>query len=185
MESERVNQKDWSMWKTLMVGVLLGVSISFLAAVVIVFKWGPRSRSNEVDMYSDNSILHEHFLWKSTHTELPKLPHVQWAIKHQESVKSWYLPVSGMTGSWFGGGLYWDSATRPYVYEIYSLKIPENEKVKLLHQYHQDLDAMKAKREEYESSVSMDDFNARWDQKLKALDNQDSKEAKIQDEMAK
>ncbi|NLW84975.1 MAG: hypothetical protein GXY41_11335 [Phycisphaerae bacterium] len=159
---------------------MLGVLISILAVVVIVFIWGPRSRSWEVDMYSDNSILHKHFLWKSTHTESPKQPHVQWAIEHQEPVKGWYLPVSGMTGSWFGGDLYWDSSSRPYVYEIYSLKIPENEKVNLLHLYHQDLDELKAKFEEYESSLSMSDFNARWDQKLKALDNQDSEESKNQ-----
>jgi len=42
------------------------------------------------------------------------------------------------------------------------------------------LDELKAKFEEYESSLSMSDFNARWDQKLKALDNQDSEESKNQ-----
>jgi len=172
MESEQGVQKKT--WKPLLTGILLGILISILASVVIVFKFSPTSRSVESDMYSDNTIIHEHSLWKHTHTESPKLPHTLWAIEHLKPGRSWYRVTTSFSKGWFGrGGVYSDS-TGPYVYEIYSLNIPEDEKVKLLHQYHQDLDAKKTKQEEYISSMSMNDFDAKWSQKLKALNDESS-----------
>lgn len=174
MESHEDVQKNKSTWKPLLIGVFLGILISILASVFIVFKCSPTSRNNQVDMYTGNSKLHEHSLWKQTHTESPKLPHTQWAIDHLEPSRSWYRTTSSSSKGWFGRrGVYSDS-TGPYVYEIYSLNIPEDEKVKLLHQYHQDLDALKAIEEKYISSSSMEDFDAKWSQKLKLFNDESS-----------
>jgi len=54
------------------------------------------------------------------------------------------------------------------VYAIYRLQIPEEEKVKLLHQYHEELDALKVKEQEYYKSRDlMERFHKDWDQKVK------------------
>ena len=163
-------QKHKSTWKPLLIGILLGLLISFLTLVVIAFKWGPQGESITLDLYSDNTIVHKFFLSKRTHTELPKAAHVQWALKHQNPVRGWYLSGSSIARSeWFGSMMSVDYTTRSYVYEIYSLKIPENEKVKLLYQYHQDLDAMKIEQEEYYKAVSMEALYNKWDKKLEQM----------------
>ncbi len=62
--------------------------------------------------------------------------------------------------------------TREYVYEIYSLQIPEEEKIKLLHQYHKDLDALKLKEQEYLKSLDfMESSYMDWEQKLEKIKN--------------
>jgi hypothetical protein len=57
--------------------------------------------------------------------------------------------------------------TREYEYSIYSLQLPEEEKIKLLHQYHEELDALKAKEQEhYECGKFMERFYRDWEQRL-------------------
>ncbi len=171
MESEEGIHMKMSGWKFLIVGFLFGVLASFLVLVVIACKWGPRGENSEVDMYSERVMIHKKFLWKRTHTPGPLVPCIQWAIDHQNPVRSWYL-VAGGTGraEWFGELLSYDAVTQPYVYAIYTLPIPEEEKVKLLHEYHQDLDALKLKEQErIESWDIMKPFYEKWDQKMKAL----------------
>ena len=86
--------------------------------------------------------------------------------------KSKYRVTASSSKGWFGRSRVYSDSTGPYVYAIYSLNILEDEKVKLLQQYHQDLDALKAKQEEYISSMSMSDFDAKWNQKLKTLNDE-------------
>jgi hypothetical protein len=57
--------------------------------------------------------------------------------------------------------------TREYVYDIYRLQLSEEEKIKLLHQYHEELDALKLKQQEhYESGKFMELFYKDWEQRL-------------------
>lgn len=171
MESEPVIEEAKSRWRLLCVGFLLGVLVSFLALVVVAFKWGPQGESVSIDLYSGNLIKHSFFLSRRTHTELPKDAHVQWAIDHQYPVKSWYQTGSNISRSeWFGEMMSVDFMVRPYVYDIYSLSIPEDEKVQLLHQYHQDLDALKSKQDEYVQSHDFwAVFNKKWEKKVETL----------------
>ena len=171
MESGQGIQTYKSTWRPLFIGILLGILISFLVVVVIAFKWGPQGESIEIDLYSGNIILHKFFLSKRTHTKLPKEPHVQWAIDHQNPVKGWYLPGSSIARSeWFSDMMAVTFTARSYVYEIYSLKIPEKEKVNLLHQYHQDLDTMKIKQAKHYKSVRfMEEFYIKWAQNLEQI----------------
>ena len=63
--------------------------------------------------------------------------------------------------------LAWDSFRADYVGPIYRLRIPEEEKVKLLHQYHEELDVLKLKEQEhYESGRFMERFYKDWEQRL-------------------
>lgn len=171
MESGQGAQKHKSTWRPLFIGVLLGILISFLALVVITFKWCPQGENAQVDLYSGNIILYEFFLSKRTRTELPREPHVQWAIDNQDPARSWYLPGGSIARSeWFGEMLATDFTTQSFVYGIYSLKIPAEEKVKLLHQYHQDLDAMKIKQNKSNEFVGfMEEFYGKWGQKLETI----------------
>ena len=173
MESEQVVKKSKSAWRMLFVGFLFGVLVSFLVLVIIAFKWGPRGESIEVDLYSGHIITHKFFLWKRTHIREPKGPHVQWAIQHQNPIRSWYRVASSMSrAGWFEKMLAVRYKTREYVYEIYSLQIPEEEKIKLLHQYHKDLDALKLKEQEYLKSFDfMESFYMDWEQKLEKIKN--------------
>jgi hypothetical protein len=173
MESEQVVKKSKSAWRMLFVGFLFGVLASFLALIVIAIKWGPRGESSEVDLYSGHVITYKFFLWKRSQILGPKLPHVRWAIEHQNPVRSWYILCSSMSrAGWFEPRIAADYTTRAYVYRIYSLQIPEEEKIKLLHQYHKDLDALKLKEQERLKSFGfMESFYMDWEQKLQKIKN--------------
>ena len=172
MESEQVVTKGKS-WRMLFLGFLMGVSVSFLVLVIIAFKWGPRSESNTVDLYSGHTITHKHFLWKRSHIPGPNFPHVQWAIRHLNPPRSWYMPASSFGAGWFEKGLHADFNTREYVYHIYSLEIPEEEKVKLLHEYHNQLDALKLKEQELRKSFDfMESFYKDWEKKLERIEKE-------------
>jgi hypothetical protein len=172
MESGEIVKESKPLWRILFVGFLLGVLASFLALVFITFKWGPRGENVEVDLYSGRTITHKSFLGKLSHAPGPMEPHVQWAIQHQDPVKSWYLVGASSQKGWFERTLCVDYTTRSYVYEIHSLKTPEEEKVKLLHQYHKELDALKLKEQEQKKYFDfMKPFYAKWDQELQKLKN--------------
>jgi hypothetical protein len=193
MEQERVIQKTWSIWKPLIIGFLLGVLLSFLALVIIAFKWGPQGENITVELYSGKTTLHKHFLWRRWQESKPTEPYVQWAIDRQEPVKSWELPGGSIARSeWFGDMLAVDVVIHmptDCVYKIYSMEIPEEEKVELLHQYHQELDPLRQKDQKLREQLypqladDMKAFKEKWDQTLKAVDFRDSPEAKIQQEM--
>ena len=173
MESEQVVKKSKSAWRMLFVGFLFGVLVSFLVLVIIAFKWGPRGESITVDLYSGNAITYKFFLWKRSQISGPKFPHVRWSIQHQNPVRSWYIVASSMSrAGWFGKMLSVSYTTREYVYEIYSLQIPEEDKIKLLHQYHKELDALKLKEQERSKSFDfMESFYMDWEQKLEKIKN--------------
>jgi len=172
MESEQDIKKSKSAWRMLFVGFLFGVLISFLVLVIIAFKWGPRGKSSAVDLYSGHRIINKFFLWKHSQISRPKEPHVQWAIKHQNPVRSWYLPNSSSRRGWFERGVHADFTTREYVSAIYSLQITEEEKIKLLHQYHKELDALKLKEQELSKSFPITKpFYKEWEQKLEKIKN--------------
>jgi len=173
MEPEQVVKKSKSAWRMLFVGFLFGLLASFLVLVIITFKRGPRGESTQVDLYSGNLITNKFFLGKHSQISGPAAPHVRWAIQHQNPVRSWYIVASSISRArWFGKMLAVDYNTREYVYEIYSLKIPEEEKIKLLHQYHKDLDALKLKEQERLKSFDfMESFYMDWEQKLEKIKN--------------
>ena len=171
MEPEQDIKKSKSTWRMIFVGFLFGLLVSFLVLVIIAFKWGPRGESNTVDLYSVHVITYKFFLWKRSQISRPNFPHVQWAIQHQSPVRSWYRIGSSIgRAGWFEKMLAVSYHTREYVYEIYSLQIPEDEKIKLLHQYHKDLDAMKLKEQEYLKSLNfMESSYMDWEQKLEKI----------------
>jgi len=171
MESEQVVKKGKSAWRMLFVGFLFGVLASFLVLVIIALNWGPRGESNEVDLYSGHVIAYRFFLCKRSRIPGPNLPHVRWAIEHQNPVRSWYILCSSISrAEWFGPMVAADCITREYVYDIYSLQIPEEEKIKLLHQYHEELDALKLKEQErLKSFYFMKPFYMDWEQKLERI----------------
>ena len=167
-------EKGKPRWRMLFIGFLLGVLVSFLALVIIALKWGPRGESVEVDLYSGHRIIYRHFFSKRSRIPGPKLAHVRWAIQHQNPVRSWYRVGSSMSRpGWFGKMMAVSYITREYVYEIYSLEIPEEEKIKLLHQYHKELDALKVKESELRKSFDyMESFYKDWEQKLEKIRNE-------------
>jgi hypothetical protein len=170
MEADQGVQKSTARWKLLFVGFLFGVLASFLVLVVIACIWGPRGRSIHVDLYSGRTLVYKNFLGKRSSVPGPIEPHVQWAIDHQDPVRSWYLPAGGQGRGWFKKGPSVRFSTRSYVDAIYSLQIPEEEKVEVLRQYHNDLDAMKLKeRQQNEYYNFMDPFRTKWEQKMKTL----------------
>lgn len=178
MTTEQVVKKSKSAWRMLLIGFLLGVLASFMALVFIAFKWGPQGESSEVDLYSGNTITYKFFLSKRSQISEPNQPHVQWAIQHQDPVRSWYVFAANVQRvEWFGDMQSVESATRSYVYEIHSLQIPEEEKVNLLHQYHKDLDTLKLKLEKYRESFSykepLEQFHTNWEKKLEEIEAAD------------
>lgn len=170
MEMERDIQHDTSKWRLIFIGFMCGVLVSILAGALVACMWGPQGESIEVDMYSGSLIIHKHYLWKRSRVPGPMQPYSQWAIDHQDPVKSWFIPASSTGRSeWFGQMLSVDTATRSHVYEIYSLAMPEEEKVKFLMQYHQDLDTLKMKLQEQKEIAAMEAFYIKWDQRVDAL----------------
>lgn len=171
MEPEQDIKKSKSTWRMIFVGFLFGVLVSFLVLVIIAFKWGSHGESNTVDLYSGHVITYKFFLWKRSQITGPNFPHVRWAIQNQNPVRSWYRIASSISRpGWFEKMLAVSYHTREYVYEIYSLQIPEDEKIKLLHQYHKDLDAMKLKEQEYLKSLNfMESSYMDWEQKLEKI----------------
>jgi hypothetical protein len=173
-EAEQVGKGRKSAWKMLFAGFLCGVLASLLVLVVLALKYGPRGESVTVDLYSGHTVIYRHFLWKHSEVSEPNEAHVRWAVEHLNPVRSWYKPVCG-TGraGWFEDMLSWDTFRGDWVLPIYSLKLSEEEKVTLLHQYHEELDAMKLKEKEYyESSKFMERFHKDWEQRLKSYRQQ-------------
>ncbi|HML76546.1 MAG TPA: hypothetical protein PKB02_18795 [Anaerohalosphaeraceae bacterium] len=170
MALERDIQQITSKWRFMIIGFVCGVLVCVLTAVVIACMWGPQGESIEVDMYSGSLIIHKHYLWKRSRVPGPMQPYSQWAIDHQDPVKSWFIPASSTGRSeWFGQMLSVDLTTRSHVFELYSLAMSEEEKVRLLMQYHQDLDALKMKLQEQKEIAAMEAFYIKWDQKIDAL----------------
>ena len=168
IEPEQTEKRYRPAWRLFLAGFLLGVLASFLVLVVLAFKYGPRGESNTVDLYSGHIITHRSFLWRRSHTPGPKPPHVRWAIEHQDPVRSWYVVASSMSrAGWFGPMCAASYTTREYVYDIYRLPLPEEEKVKLLRQYHKELDALKLNEQEhYEAGKFRERFYKDWEQRL-------------------
>ena len=104
------------------------------------------------------------------------MPHIQWAIKNQNPVRKWYLQTSSFHKGWFEKGLYASYSSRQYVSAIYSLEISEEEKIKLLHQYHKELNALQLKVEEHLKSMKSipitEPFYKEWEQKLDTIKNE-------------
>ncbi len=175
--TEDVEKGSNSTWKMLLAGFVLGVLVSLLMLVVLAFKYGPRGENTEVDLYSGHTITHRSFLWKRSHIPGPKPSHVRWAIQHQDPVRSWYRPCSSMSrGGWFEPLIAVDFATREYVVHIHSLPIPKEEKIALLHQYHEELDALRLKEQELRRACDfMERFYKDWEQKLKNIGPQDTR----------
>ena len=166
-------QKNKPSWKLFFSGFLLGLLVSFLILVFIAFQWGPQGESVEVDLYSGHTLTHKHFLWKRTHTPGPMSDPVKWAIEHQDPQKSWYVFASSISrAEWFGPMVAVDSATQPFVHAIYSLQVPEAEKIQILQQYHQDLDVTQIKvQERMQPPDLLDSFYTKWQQRLEKLRN--------------
>ena len=83
--------------------VLGKCQISLLALIFIGCTSMPQGQSISVELYSGKTTLHKHFLWKHWQESKPIEPHAQWAIDHQDPVKTWYLTCSSITRSeWFG-----------------------------------------------------------------------------------
>jgi hypothetical protein len=171
MESEGVGQKNKHRWKLLFVGFLLGVLASFLVLVVIACKWGPWTQNFTMDRYSGHSIVYTNRAGKQTSVAGTISPWMQWARDHQDPIRTWYVYGAGMQRTeWFGQELAVDCFLRDYVYEIYKLPVPEQEKVELLHEYYRDLDAMKLKEQQQNEYWNfMKPFYEKWDQKLKTF----------------
>ncbi len=175
MTTEEVVKKNRSAWRMLLIGFSLGLLVSFLALVFIAFKWGPQGENIQVDLYSGHIISYKSFLWKHSQINQPKEPHTLWAIKHQDPVRSWYMTGSSTNrGQWFGEMLAVSYNTRSYIYQIYFLKVPEEEKVKLLHQYHKNLDTLKLEMEKPQKfHDSMEQLYTNWEQKLEEFEASD------------
>jgi hypothetical protein len=167
-------QRNSHRQKLLLTGIVFGVLACFLAAVgcqCIASKWGPWTKNIMMDRYSGHSIVYTNRAGKQSSAPSPFAPSMQWAKDHQDPERTWYVYGAGMQRTeWFGQELAVDCFLRDYVYEIYKLSVPEQEKVELLLEYHRDLDALKLK--EQEKKISDDDwksFYEKWDQKLKIL----------------
>jgi hypothetical protein len=171
MEPERVWRGGRPVRGMFFGGFLSGVLASLLALAILACKYGPRGESREVDLYSGRMMTQRYFLWKRSHIPGPEEPHVRWAIEHQNPVRSWYVFVCGMSrAEWFGHMMAVDTFRGDHVLPIYRLPLPEEEKVKLLHQYHEELDALKVRQEEWrESGKFMERFHQDWEQRLKKL----------------
>jgi hypothetical protein len=171
VEAEQVVERRRPTWRTLLAGFLLGILASFLVLVVLAFKYGPRGESTTVDLYSGHVITHKFFLWKRSRISGPEFPHVRWAIQHQTPVRSWYIVGSSMSrAGWFEPMVAVSYTTREYVYDIYRLQLPNEEKIKLLHQHHEELDALKLKQQEhYESGKFMERFYKDWERRLEKV----------------
>jgi hypothetical protein len=166
-ETEQAGRRDRPAWQIYCVGVLSGVLVCFIVLVVLALKYGPYSENALVDLYSGHLVIQKHFFWARSQISEPNAAHVRWAIAHQDTVRGWSKPVCGTArAGWFEGRSTWDSFQGDWVLPIYSLQIAEEEKVKLLRQYHEELDSMRLK--EIESGKSMESFHKDWERRLRS-----------------
>jgi hypothetical protein len=168
IEAEEPGKRGGRIWKLFFAGFLSGVVASLLVLVGLAFKYAPRHENVAVDLYSGHTKTYSSFLWKHSETLGPVFPHVQWAIEHQDQVRSWYMLASGtQRAGWFERVLEVTYSGRDFVYGIYRLELPEEEKIKLLHQYHEGLDALKMREYElFGSERLMERFCVEWAQRL-------------------
>lgn len=170
-EAVRQNKHKRKLWITV---ILFGMLACFLAVVgcqCIASKWGPWTQNFMMDRYSGHSIVYTNRAGIQSSVPSPFAPSMQWAKDHQDPERTWYVYGAGMQRTeWFGEELAVDCFLRDYVYGMYKLPVPEQEKVELLHEYHRDLDAMKLKeRQQNEYYNFMEPFRTKWDEKLKTL----------------
>jgi hypothetical protein len=155
-------------WKYLL-ACAVGFAAGVLVCILIACIWGPRAETLELDLYSGKQRTIKEFLWHYRISQKTADEHTLWAKKHQQrSITPWYVMVSStQRPNWFGPMVSGDAYIRDVVRSIYDLSIPEQEKLKLLHEYWSSLD--KARSEKPIESVF-----EQWDQRLEEVSSQSS-----------
>ena len=129
------------MKKALYIGTGFLIGIVFSAAIAYIF--GPRTETAHIDLYTGHERIVESLFWHSWEVHLPEQEHTKWAREHKES-KTWarYVPGGSCHRFWFSGGL--DAATmhQDIVRSIFESSFTPDEKVRLLREYHSDLDSL-------------------------------------------
>jgi len=115
-----------------------------LCVVGLAWFYGPRSQSSSFDLYTGAMTFSRRRLGVRWTREVTDAPHVIWARKHRRSkdLRSFGATASFRESGWFDGGYDADCFWADIPLSLYTSELPEAEKVRLLREYHADLDAM-------------------------------------------
>ena len=151
---------------------IAGFFLGVLACILIACIWGPRAETLELDLYSGQQRTIREFLWYYRISLQPDEEHTGWAKEQQEkSITPWYVMVSStQRSSWFGPLASGDACVRDIVRSIYDLSVPQEEKVKLLHEYWSSLDNAR-------SIKPVESVFEQWHQRLTSQDTMPSPRA--------
>lgn len=125
--------------------ITLGIGIGIIASVVSAYVLGPRGSTTEMNLYTGETWTTHHLLWHSWRTNGPVGEHTKWALAHvQPGPKYWPAFVGSHQHGWFGGTVDADGSARDFVKEIYGLRIAEEQRIALLHEFHRDIGSVTA-----------------------------------------
>ncbi len=123
----------------------LGICVGIILSVGAAYVLGPRGSSTYMNLYDGALWSENNWLWHTWRSEHPLDEPTKWARAHAITNRTTYWPAfcSSRQKKWFWGTVFADGATPNIVYGIYFLSVPENDKIAMLHELHQDLDLMR------------------------------------------
>ena len=147
---------------------------SFLAGgaslLLVAYFFGPGSEGGKFELYTGHSRHSRARLGQTWTTDLPDGPHVDWARKNRLPGKMTgrYVPGGSSSWGWFSRRTFRDTYWMDVPGAIHRSLLPEDEKIRLLRQYHAELDVAAV------SGNALHDLMMRWRRGPEAMAKQGS-----------
>jgi hypothetical protein len=120
--------------------IMLGIAIGLVLSVAAAYVFGPRGSRTTMNLYTGATWTDHHLLWHTWRSERPAAEHTKWASSHLVTKRTyWPVFVCSEERGWFWGGVHGDGFARDVVREIYNLPVPEERKIELLHEFHENI----------------------------------------------
>lgn len=118
----------------------IGIGIGIVLSVATAYVCGPRGSQTQMNLYTGETWTTHHLLWHTWRTSDPVGAHTKWALAHVRAGRTyWPVFVCAQQRGWFTGTMCADGIARDIVREICELSAPEERKIELLHEFHEDI----------------------------------------------
>ena len=124
--------------------IALGIGIGISLSVAAAYVFGPRGSTAQMNLYTGAKWTYHHLLWHTWLTEHPVAEHTKWARSNMGTERTNYTVFRFSYGrGWFDSLEHGDGFARDIVKKIYELSVPDERKIELLHEFHQDIERMR------------------------------------------
>lgn len=131
--------------------ILLGIAIGLSLAVAVAYMFGPYESTTKTNLFNGRRWKEYRWVWHrwDTETEQPS-DYAKWASSHMDKELNWPVGFTISHRRWFGGREYISVRyPRNIPRRIYNMDVREEKKIKLLHEYHEELQGIRSKNPHY------------------------------------